>query len=239
MNVGELFQRLSYGELSNLSLGSDGAGEIESSQQNRIVACTNKALVELYSIFTHNLNCIRVEEQEGLTRYELATRFALSNEDPDDLFPRYIQDSLLEPFAGDVMKIISVEEVYEPPSYVMGVAQPLVQAPEIRLLGYNKFMVKNPKAGRLLDVTYQVKHPTLSLPADPTEEIHLVPLLEEALEVRVAAMIYHSMNGEENVMKHQSLMARYVQIQQTVKMENLLQEVVIGEPDRLLKSGWR
>lgn len=48
MTLEELFQQLSYGELSNLSVAVDGSGTIKKEKQNQIVHFANEALRKLH-----------------------------------------------------------------------------------------------------------------------------------------------------------------------------------------------
>lgn len=72
MNLGTFFQSLSFGELSNLSIGENGAGTIKEAEQDRVASYTNKALTLLYSRLPHNVDYVILEQQEGVNYSFLA-----------------------------------------------------------------------------------------------------------------------------------------------------------------------
>ena len=72
MNLGTFFQSLSFGELSNLSIGENGAGTIKEAEQEKITHFTNQALTQLYSKFPHNVDYVILEQQEGVNYSFLA-----------------------------------------------------------------------------------------------------------------------------------------------------------------------
>ena len=232
MNVGDLFQRLSLGDLSNISLGAEGSGYIVAEGQDKIVSYANATLTAIYSRFIHSLNFAVVRQQAGVQRYRLNGLYAVSNTDVGNTNPRYIQDSLLEPFPGDVVRIIAVDQILlesqtdSPPDF------------DVRLLAQDTIYVLTPVEGQDMRVEYQSNHPRLSIPANPTDSILLAPILEEALESRVAAYVYAAMNGEAQLIKSQTLMARYEEICQLVKLENLLQEGAPNDHTKLIRGGW-
>ena len=51
MKLLDLFERLSFGELSNLAIGMEGAGTIRESDQRKVLAHVNDGLLQLYSRF--------------------------------------------------------------------------------------------------------------------------------------------------------------------------------------------
>lgn len=217
MNVGDLFQNLSFGELSNLSIGMEGAGTISAEGRPKIVGFANKALTQLHSRFTQRIDEVLVEMQEGVQRYVLASRFAVSHTTPPQV-GAYILDSVEEPFQDNVIRILSIEDTNPPQD------NPDVLPIEARAMAHSTVFVREPRAGGVLRVEYQANHPRLSIPVDETKVISLAPVLEEALELLVAAKVYSSMNGEGHLAKSRELLAAYEGICQTVDLESLLAE---------------
>lgn len=231
MNVGDLFQRLSFGELSNLAMGEDGSGDILSSDKDKLVGHANAVLNELYSRFAHRVEFATVVLQEGVRLYRLAKTYAVTDTTPNNTAPRYITDSLAAPFYGNVIRIRDVVIPHDPE---LG-PEP---STEHRLIGHDGIYIPNPVAGLAISVEYQAGHPRLSQPYDEAQEITLIPILEEALEAKVASRIYSAMNGEATVAKSQLLNARYEEICAFVKTEGLLQESSVIPSNRLTKGGW-
>lgn len=232
MNVGELFQRLSFGELANLSIGTDGSGFIAETQHGRVVSYANSALTALHSRFIHKINYATVQLSAGIQRYQLAPLYAVSNTTPNNTKPRYIIDTAEEPFPDDVVRIIQATGTT--------ISAETGDVVEIltRMVSHDTLFVTDPVEGALLTVEYQANHPRLSIPVDLTEGISLAPLLEEALEARIAAYVYSAMDGEAQMAKSQTLLNRFESICALVKLESLLQEGAPADHDRLPKGGW-
>ena len=217
MNVGDLFERLSYGELSNLTIGMEGAGAVSVDGQPRIVGFANKALTLLHSRFTQRIDEAVIEMREGVQRYVLASRFAVSHTTPPHS-EAYLLDTPGDPFEDNVVRILSIEEIGLPAD------NPDILPVTARAMAHNTVFVRDPRPGGLLRVEYQANHPRLVLPVDLDQPISLAPVLEEALETRVAAAVYSAMNGEGHRDKARELLMRYEEICQTVEQESLLEE---------------
>lgn len=232
MNVDDTFRRLSFGELSNLSLGQSGEGVVPHKDQNKIVTYANAALIVLYSRFIHKRSFVSIRLQTGVKRYQLSSAYAVSQSTPNPTKPQYILDSEEEPFEDDVIKILCFDYENEDET----VRQEVLSS--IRHLSIDTLLVKNPKDGAVIDIEYQARHPTLTLPADRSEQIVLAPILWAALDAKIAASVYGSMNGEANMVKAQGLLAEYEQLCALAKMDDLLQETTESEVDKLHKAGW-
>ena len=76
MLLEDLYQRLSYGELSNLSIAMEGTGSITEAGQPRIVTYANEALIRLYSTFILRSNSVMIALVDYITMYHLSKRFA-------------------------------------------------------------------------------------------------------------------------------------------------------------------
>lgn len=232
MNVDDMFRRLSFGELSNLALGQSGEGFITNKDQNKIVTYANAALIVLYSRFIHKRSFISIRLQNGVKRYQLNSAFAVSRTAAHPTKPHYVLDTVEEPFDDDVIKILCFD--YENEDEVL--KQEVMSS--IRHLSIDTLLVKNPKDGVVIDIEYQARHPTLTLPADRSEQILLAPILWAALDAKIAASVYGSMNGEANMVKAQGLLAEYEQLCMLAKMDDLLQETTESDVDKLHKAGW-
>lgn len=233
MNVGDLFQRLSFGEFANLSIGSDGIGQIALENRGKVVSFINAALTDLHTRFVHKIDFATLVLDESRKRYQLSAEFAESDTTPNNTKPRYIRDTAEEKFLDDVVRILAVEELSVP-----GVGTDCLEEIQWRLVSHDTIFVKNPRSGALLYVEYQARHAPLTLPANLTEKIHLAPSLESALELKVAASVFSSMDGEAQVAKSRLLLSRYEEHVQIAKMEGLLQEGSPADHDRILKGGW-
>ena len=107
MDLRELFRRLSYGELSHMFVGLDGAGGISEDKQNQLIYYTNEALLRLYSRFLLREEEVIIQMESHITNYHFNSRYAESNPDrkPGDF--AYIKDAA-QPFRNDLLKVLSV-----------------------------------------------------------------------------------------------------------------------------------
>ncbi len=222
MTVDELFTRLSFGRLSNLSIGSNGKGKIAEEGQGRIIHYANNALTRIYSRFVLSEKELTIHMMRGLTSYYLLKRFAMFRcpEDPETKDPKYIMD-LLDPFEEDVIKVISVfnskgHELplndQEDPRSVFTPSPVLLQVPKVMIC-------------EALGVTYQARHRKLE-PGVLSQEIILPEVLEEALYSYIAYQVYSDMNGQENSAKGQEHLAHYESVCREVEEKDLVSQTV-------------
>jgi hypothetical protein len=239
MNIDDLFKTLSFGELSGLSISDEGSGTIKTEKQSSIVYYASQALTGLYSKFPHKIDYVILEQFADVTRYTLETKHAVSDTSGNAL-NRHIKDTAEDPFLGDVLRILSVRAFDD-----LGVLQDqdllmndILDQPYLRTLSYKSLKFETVTAGKRFLIQVQQNHPKLSIPVDPTEEIILAPILEEALSYKVAARVFHSMNGESNVMKGSRLDAQYEAILASVTREDMLQVNLAGNKDQFKLSGF-
>lgn len=233
MNVEQLFQNLSYGELSNLSMGLEGDGGIEERHQPKIILHANEGLLRLYSRFVLCEKDVLIEMVEHITNYHLVKRFAESNWDPEQEPYPYIKDLGLEPFEEDVIRILSVYDSH-------GNRLPLndneradsLFTPQAKVL-----QVPRPKDRVSLSVLYQAKHPQLSHET-PDQEVALPDVLHGALTAFIASKIYGNMNTAEAIAKGQEHFLHYENICNDAVENDLVSTSISATNSRFHKRGW-
>lgn len=233
MNVEQLFQNLSYGELSNLSMGVDGEGGIEERHQPKIILHANEGLLRLHSRFVLCEKDVLIEQVEHITNYHLLKRFAESNWDPKQEPYPYIKDLGREPFEEDVIRILSVYDS-------QGFRLPLndneradsLFTPQAKVL-----QVPHPKDRVSLSVLYQAKHPLLSQD-NPDQEVALPDVLHGALTAFIASRIYGNMNTAESVAKGQEHFLHYENICNDAVNNDLVSTSTSTTNSRFNKRGW-
>lgn len=207
MNVQELFRRLSYGELSNISLGSEGTGTIPEAKRAQVVHYANESLLRLYSRFVLRENDLILQTHEFITSYHFQPRFAVTNTEPCPGTTLYIIDHEGDPFQDDLIKVMTVTDMNNCP-------YPLNDREDCRSLFTpqpNVLQVPNPIQDQILAVGYQARHPLLSY-TDLEACIELPSVLEGALTAHIAHMAYSNMNGQENSAKASEHLAKYEMI---------------------------
>jgi hypothetical protein len=104
MKLSEIFAQLTYGELSQLSLGGAEQGVISEANHNQVLAHINLGLVALYKRFPIREGRLNLQLSAGRVTYSLKSSFAVSNRRSREVF-RYILDSTAEPFEDDIHKV--------------------------------------------------------------------------------------------------------------------------------------
>jgi len=206
ITVGELFQTLSEGPLSGLSMSNEGNGSIEDGSHNKLINYANDGLVRLYTKFLIKESELILEMQPYRTRYEIDSRYSFSGHKAGSEDPVYIIDHG-SPYQNDLIKITQV--------FLLGkcrdVAFPLndpERSDSLFTPKPNELQVPNPVLGTALSVSYQAKHP--KLPYDNLDtQIYIPDGLIEALTSFISSKVFSHMNGAENTMKGQEHLADF------------------------------
>lgn len=240
MNLGELYEGLSYGELNGLSIGLSGSGGIALKDKPRIISYANRALTRLYGRFAHKRGYVKITLDENINRYVLDPAYAVSDTDVGNTNPRYITDTVADPFTGGVLKVLSVRdetEEYEGDRYVS--INDMSDDKSVQMLDYRTLYIKEPVTDAVLTVEYTEKHPAIATDAPDTTEIYLHPFLEEALIFHVAARVIASIGGEENMVQSQRLFSEYERVCMLAESEDYTQESQQDSHDLLYQRGWK
>ena len=231
MKLAELLSRLSYAELSNLSIGNDGQGSIKEEDVPKLVAHVNDGLTRIYSRFVLCTKQLLVEQVQHITNYHLITKYAESA--GADVPWRYIKDLPGNLFTGDVIRIL---EVYDSMGreYVLNDKDDpnslFTPAPQV-------LQVPNPKAGRSLGIQYQARHDYIE--NDDLEQEIVIPfVLEGALQAFVAYKVFSHMNGQENQVKSQEHLNTYDGICTDVEERDLVNATFATSHHKLEDRGF-
>lgn len=202
--LGELFKDLSFGPLSNLTIGGQGSGVIPVAQENRILSLTNTGLTKLYTKFVIAEKELVVRTIADKELYPL--RQIHADNDPGIDF-KFIADTPEDPFLGDMVRILLVGDA---------------DGNELPLNDYNQdasvftpkpdvLQILNAEADTIFHVIYQANHAKL-LTSEPTQDIDLPEPLQEALVAYVGYRILEPMNGEEHSRRANELKVKYESI---------------------------
>lgn len=219
MNVSDLFQSLSFGELSNLSLSNNGDGTIIETQQPKVLRHANEALLRLYSRFVLKEDDVVIEMYEHITNYELKAKFAerFVPEQGTGEKHRYIKDRYTaEPFKDDVIRILKVFN---------SLGQEMVLNNETKRWSLftprpKTLQVPLPIRGQALSVNYQARH--VKLTGSLNQEVELPDVLEGAFMSYIASNVFTDMGGPENLQRGQVLMAKYETICVEVEAKDVI-----------------
>jgi hypothetical protein len=208
MNVSQVFQTLSLGSLSNLSMSNSGSGTIIEEKQPTVVLHINEALLRLYSRFVLKESDVTIQMYPQITSYHLKAKFAQSYDPAEGETPqpiRYIIDRFAtEPFKDDVVRILKVfdtlgrEHVLNNESSRFSLFTPRAKV----------LQVPRPIPGEALSISYQARHVPI-LPGDLEAEIEIPEVLEEAFYSYVAHKVFTNIGGDENILRGQNFLASY------------------------------
>lgn len=233
INVTDLFRILSYGEFSNLAIGSDGTGTLTAAAKPRVVQHANEGLLRLYSKYILSEKDVIIELVEGITHYHLDSRFSETVYNPAEVAYPYIKDMGRETFSNDVIRVLAVYDS-------LGTKRPLndteysdsVFTPQARVLQVPWFI---PEVS--LSVLYQARPPILSH-LEPAGEIELPDFLHGALTAFIAYKVYSGMNTAEATNKALEHKARYEEICAEALSEDLVATSISTTNSLFDKRGW-
>lgn len=192
MKLKEVFDQLTYGELSNMHLGGADIGVIDAANYPKILAHVNLGLTALYKRFPLKEGRLVVELQSGRYTYPLTSAYAQGNLKSKEL-SKFIMDTVTNRFLNDIHK---VERVYTDSGKELGLNDEAdihaISTPSATVLRVPSVIVTNApdlpdyyKTSKL-EVVYRANHPKISV-EDPTFDIetaeielpdsHLEPLL--------------------------------------------------------------
>lgn len=233
MKLKELFTKLSYGELSNLSMSSNGSGEILPGSHARLIHATNDALKDMYSRLFLYERVLTLQSLDWKSFYNLHKEHAVT--DPSTEL-KYILDTPMNKFTGDLVKVMSVANEKGDPLPMNDSEQwASVFTPR-----FDVVQLTHVGNGQIFSVSYQALHPTLLIEGDDVleQEIRVPSLLEEMLRIRVAYGIFSAMSGQDFTTKSQLLgsayESRFVEIEQT----NLIGDAGLNTNVKLHRRGF-
>lgn len=234
MNIESLFQRLSWGELSNLAVGIDGTGGIREEKWPQIISFVNEGLLRLHSRFILKQKEVIIEQVGNLTRYVLDRKFAQTT--GANVTHRYIKDFPQDPYLNDAIKILAVYNDcgHQLPlndagnRYSLFTPSPLV------------LQVPHPRDGRPLSVVCQARHPELSTSGEDVlnQEIDLPSWFEGALQAFVAGKVFTAMMGQENQASGANYLATFEQICAEIGMTDMANETIHTTHSKLEQRGF-
>lgn len=240
MQLQEVFQQLTVGEFSKLSIGGANQGVIDASNYLAVLSHINLGLTALYTRFTLKEGRLVLALQDGQETYQLRSKFAVSNDTSLELV-RYIVDTEDDPFIDDLLK---VERVLLEDGHELGLNDlsdmTSVSTPSARVLRV-PLDTKSRTKSNTLTVVYRANHPKLLAGAglaDPDRDdlalpdSHLLPLL-----YFVASRVNNPIGMTNEFHAGNSYATKYELACQELEGKGL--QVDQGsQNDRLYRNGW-
>jgi hypothetical protein len=245
MTLQEVFDQLTYGELSQLNIGGAGLGIINESNYARVLSHVSLGLSSLYKRFNLKESRVLLELKPTISTYALNRNFAVSNTRSRAAI-KYLLDSTAVPFLDDLLK---VEQVLTDLGYELPLndkANPYsVLTPTATTL-----RVPLPIVQRSNDLPEQLKTDTLELvyranhfkiePEDVEPELVQLELPDayvEALLYFVASRVNNPIGLTNEFNAANNYAAQYEQACQRLELQNL--QVDQGsESSKLYARGW-
>lgn len=248
MNLQDIFNALSTGELSQLSIGGKPGGVIDNQNRGKLLPHINLGLTAIFKRFRLKEGELIVKLLPGKQRYLLTEEFAESSLGVGSA-EAYILDAL-NPFVSDLLKI---EGVYTDPGFGLPLNDAIqiysVNTPQLNTLVVPKEIVDKGndlpallKTDRLR-VVYRANHTKITF--DPMydysyvagTELELPDAYLEALLYFVASRINNPIGMTNEFHAGNSYMMKYEQECQRLETENL-QVDSTPTNSRLVRNGW-
>lgn len=247
MKLQEVFDQLTHGELSQLSIGGNEAGVISSANYNRLVPHVNLGLTALYKRFPLKENRLILELQSGRTTYPINSKYAVSSRTSREAV-RYIKDTTATAFKDDIHKI---ERVYTDKGYEFGLND---EADSLGMFTPSAAVLRVPadvaaqvislpdelKSPRI-ELVYRANHPLIVADGADLEpesiELELPYSHLEPLLFYIASRVHTptGMTNETNM--GNTYYAKYEASCQQLETTNLRVDQG-GQSDRLHRNGW-
>lgn len=236
MKLQDIFDQLSGGEFSQLSIGGSNAGVIDEGNYRRVLGHVNLGLIALFKRFSLKEGRLTLALQEGVSSYKLQSSFAVNGVGSTEPV-RYIVDTVGEPFLDDIIKVEQVltDDLVELPLNDSSDTTS-VFTPSALVL-----RVPDDVDSDLLTVVYRASHAKLAVtpgawfPKDvdvALPETHLEPLL-----YYVASRVHNPIGMSNEFHAGNSYYAKYEAACQALEGKGL--QVDQGSQNsRLFRNGW-
>ncbi len=239
MKLSEIFTQLSYGELSQVSIGGGSVGQIDDSNYEQILAHINLGLTALYKRFPLKENSFKLLIQEGKITYPLQSKYSISNTASTELV-KYIEDTG-NPFLDDILKI---ERVYTDYGYELGLND-LEDPDSVRTPSANVLLVPTSLSSTLTDgkieVVYRANHPIIKIGMSPFNpemiELELPYTHLEPLLLFVASRVHNPIGMTNEFNSGNNYASKYELSCQQLEMVNLRVDQG-SQINRLKQNGW-
>lgn len=219
MKLGTLIEQLSYGELKDLHLGAGGKGKVPPQMRNKLISYINTAMRLIYTEFPLKTCEVIVGLRDDVSIYTLSSEYAKSNTDSDiPIEYRYIEDTLVNKFADDILRI---DEVFS----INGITQDvnnMASAFGVNVLNYNQIQVAMPKRGEKLSIVYTGLPKEICKCACDDTEVEVPPTFWEMLRAFVAYTAYSGMSTQTAGQKANEFIQKYEALKLIAKEKNVL-----------------
>jgi len=220
MNLQDIFDDLTYGELSQLYMGGDeSTGGIREADKPRIISHTKRGLTALYKRFRLKENEVTINLQSTVYTYRLHSDFAVSNTDSTEAV-KYLDDAV-DAFTDRVLKVEEVFDITDPDNILDLLLNKRndpcsIRTPKATVLQIPEILIDKDgtePVATTLRVVYRANHPKI----DPilgqyvsfTEELELPEAFNQALLYFIASNIMNPVGMANEFHAGNSYYAKY------------------------------
>lgn len=184
MTLGDLFEQLALGELSQHNIGS--SGQIQEKDYPKLISHLNLALTAVHTLLPLKENEVVVQQYDHITEYRLSAVYAQSNPDPDIEY-KWIVDTVESPFTEDILRIEAVfNEVGGPVPLNDEYDNTSMYSPAPDLL-----QIPFPVSDNAIVLVYRANHPKIPLnTTDLTTLVDIPTSIQEAVQAYMASRLY-------------------------------------------------
>ena len=248
MYLQEIFDSLSYGELSQLSIGGAEAGVIDASNYPRVLTQINLGLTDLFKRFTLKEGRITLALIPGRSEYPINSKYVVGNTRSRELV-RYLEENPAAHFRDDMLKIErvltdageelelnNVAEKYSAftPNMTTLRVHPDIAARDINLPDW----LKTSK----LELVYRANHPKLVMGIglfDPTRIVVQLPDSHlNALMLFIASKLHTPIGIEGQFNAGNNYFAKYEAACKDLENEDLKIDQGGGTNEKFRARGW-
>jgi hypothetical protein len=234
MKLQDIFDQLTYGELSQISLGgNDENYGIHAENYERIVPHLNMGLADLHKRFPLKTATVVIEQHVEISTYYLDLKYAVSNAFSSET--KYLIDTEELPFEENIIRI---EQIIDEAGCEIKLNDPL-DSNSIVMPSYNALMVPFPNDDVTINVRYRANHRKIQLVGlDPEEEEIELPLAYlQPLLMFIAGRILAGRPSLDGSNEGASMIARYEQECFRLEQLNIIHKAD-PENDRIMRGGW-
>ena len=247
MKLKEIFDQLTYGELSQLSIGGGELGAIQAKDYDRILSHINLGLTALHKRFNLKESSVLLELQPGRTLYPIKSAFAVTSKSREVV--RFLKDSVDAPFKDNVHKM---ERIYTDQGVELSINDQedpySLSTPQVTMLRVPAAFIDKPVnfpenlLTSTLEIFFRANHPQIVSDEgdlDPEEvEVDLPYAYLEPLLLFIASRVHAPMGMQQ---LEGNLGNTYYQKYETacLALENYDLDVdQVSQPDRLHNKGF-
>ncbi len=233
MKLSEIFDQLTYGELSSLFMGGVDCVKIQSDSYPQVVSYINAALRAIYTRFPLKTEQVTIKLEDHIQVYYLKSQYAKTNTDSTEPY-KYIDDSVYLPFQDNV---IEINQIFNEDGQTLFINNG-DEYWSVHTPSYNSIQIPYPEKENSLIVMYRANHPVIAVKdlVPEEEEIDIPLALLEAFLFYVGSRAFTNLNADQNA-EGNNYAALYENSCRKVQELGLI-PVSSNANTKLRKSGW-